>query len=276
MRISTFLKEISGIITAFIFLSVGFLVAYFAQAMKVTMGDAVLVFLLLTPLIVYLVLTGRLAGLKGPGGLEATFASLAEAPAMNLAAPKVEMIAASFAYIDAAMSSAQKTPEQELETLHSKLDELPPVILKVYSKRNPAYKRDELTHVVENLLFYQTFKMVCIIDCKERFLAFLPSWAFYRILIGAEGERFLRIVNEGEIEELWDFPGMQQTYVRAGTDIVQALKVMHENRLDSILVLDDKKRVVNVIERDQVVSKLLMKMMHPRFRKDEENAQPPA
>jgi hypothetical protein len=70
-------QEKRAILLAFLFLAAGFVILWFAKAVLKIEGEAILIALLLTPLLVYLILSGKLEEFKGPGGLEAKFAKVA-------------------------------------------------------------------------------------------------------------------------------------------------------------------------------------------------------
>jgi hypothetical protein len=262
MKSASLAKEIIGMVIAIFFLILGFLVAYSVQMMQISMGDAAFIFLLITPLLVYLVLTGRLNVLKGPGGLEASFIAMAQQPAELMVSTSIDMIPGTVQVIDEGATAITKSSPQELATLEKRLEELPPVVLKLFLAAQ-HYQKEHLLTYLKRLLRYQTFKFVVFLDSKERFVAFIPAWAMQRILEGAEGERFVEIINQGKVSELWDFPGVQKRAISRKADSIQAVKEMTDRNLDAMVLLDEQEHVIGVVEREQVLSKLILAMAQP-------------
>lgn len=259
MNLAAFRKEAMGIGLALLFLVVGFLVAYFVRAMHITMGDSVLIFLLLIPLLVYLVWTERLSGLKGPGGLEASFVAMARRPAEEMVSASIEMIPGTAQLINEGASAIRKRSSEELATLEKRLEKLPPVVLELFLGAEHYKKKDLLTYL-DRLMFYQTFKFVVFLDNQEHFVAFIPAWAMLRILLGVEGDRFMEIVNQGRISELWNFPGIQRRAISPKSDSLNALREMANRNLDAMLLVDKQDQVKGVVERTQVINQLVLAM----------------
>src|SRR5262245_44595625 len=83
-------KEMKAIGTSVLFLALGFIVLWLAKSVMNIEGDAVFVSLLFIPILVYVIISGKLEELKGPGGLEAKFAKAAN-ESISAASEKVEL-----------------------------------------------------------------------------------------------------------------------------------------------------------------------------------------
>ncbi len=81
-----------------------------------------------------------------------------------------------------------------------------------------------------------------------------------RILTGEEGERFINIINGGKLLELLDFPGVLTLSINYQATYMDALKAMSDHNLETILVTGKDNAVIGVVEREQVLSKLVLAM----------------
>jgi hypothetical protein len=70
-------NEESAILRAFLFLFAGFIALWFAKHAIGIKEESVLVSRLLLPLLVYVILSGKIQELKAPSGIEAKFSGLA-------------------------------------------------------------------------------------------------------------------------------------------------------------------------------------------------------
>ena len=245
-------KEISGLIISIIFLLLGFLVIWAMKSMLITTGDAVLIFLLLAPILVYVIFTGRLSELKGPGGLELKLQTMASQPADEMASQRVELV-------EEDMVSVLKGSTQELDRLERLLDPTKRIVLKLVLG-GMQYNRGDATEYLQRFLRYHNFNHVAFLDKKHRFVAFIPPWAMLRILTGEEGERFIDIINGGKLLELLDFPGVLTLSINNRATYMDALKAMSDYNLETILVTGQDGQVIGVVDREQVLSKLLLAM----------------
>jgi hypothetical protein len=245
-------KEISGILVAILFLALGFLAVWSMHAMQITAGDAVFVALLLVPFITYVILTGRVSEFKAPGGLEAKFVAMAAKPAVDFASQRVE-------FVEEEMRAVSKSGLEELARLERLVDGSKRIVLKLTVDQKQYDKQDALTYI-ERFLRYRNFRHVVFIDQKGGFVAWIAPWAMYRILAGDQGDQFIDIINKGSIK-LRAFPGVMTTTISTTATNIQALQQMTDQNLEAILLLDKDNKVVSVVEREQVLSKLMLGMV---------------
>ena len=245
-------KEATGILVSILFLALGFLAIWLTQSMRVTAGDAVFVSLLLIPIIVYVIVTGRLGELKAPGGLEAKFVDMARKPAAEIASERV-------AVVDEEMKVVTKSGPQELERLELLLDESKRIVLTLLLARRHYDKQDAELYL-ERFLRYRNFTFVAFLDKKDRLIAHISSWAMLRILKGDQGDRFIQLINDGNVLELVDFPGVLTQTVSTNDSNIEALNKMTANNLDAIPVIDEARQVKGVVEREQILGKLMLAM----------------
>jgi hypothetical protein len=255
MNRQTWTKEVTGILIAILFLALGLLGVWGMHKMELTAGDAVFVSLLLVPFITYVILTGRVSELKGPGGLEAQFVAMARRPTEELAIQHIE-------FVKADIGLASGSGVQELARLKQLVAASKRVILTLPLGRS-YYGKQAVETYIERFLPYQNFiRYLVFLDKKDRFVAFIAPAALLPILKGEQGDRFIEIINKGDVLELLDLPGVMTRTISTRATNMDALREMTEHNLDAILVLDDECKLKGEIEREQVLSKLMLGMMN--------------
>lgn len=245
-------KEAKGLLIAILFLILGLLIIWVFKIMQISPGDAVFVSMLLLPVLIYMIVSGKLSEFKAPGGLEAKFVSVANHPVEELASQRVE-------FVKEDMVSVPKNSIDELNRLERLANQSKHIILHLLLGQM-HYNRQDAEIYLEKFLRYRNFSQVVFLDKKDRFVAFIPPWAMLRILQGEQGDRFIEIINRGEVLELLDFPGVMEKTVSTRATYKEALQAMADANLESILVVDEEKKVTGVIDRAEVLSKLMLAM----------------
>lgn len=244
-------RERRAIIIALIFLLLGILAVWLAKQFLDIEGDAIFVTILLVPTLVYLIISGRLTELKAPGGLEAKFAGIAD----QSVEPTSETIESSVRDMEIMVKGGVR----ELQKQTRRLDESRPIILTLTLGRQGYYNRDALLRYVEGLLQYRTFKFVVILDQENNFVAYIPAWTMLQILrMEALGEEFVGIINDGNVRELQQYPGVVIRTISIESTNVDALQEMTEQNLEALIVIGRDRKLKGVVEREQIISKLLL------------------
>ena len=234
------------------FVMLGLLFVWLAKRYLKLDGDAVLVALLVLPAVIYMIFSGRLSELKA-GGLEAKFAGVAAAPVE----PASESVAGSVAE----MQMVAKLGTGELKRRLQRLDESKPITLTLTTGKDLYYDRSALRTYVEELSRFRNFKFVIVLDHENRLVAYLPSWALSQILkLEALGDEFVRMLNEDRIGELRQYPGIITHAISTSSNNVEALREMTRQNIEAVVVVDGDRRVRGVVEREQILSKLLLAM----------------
>src|SRR5688572_1825531 len=120
---SSLSNDLKAIAASTLFLALGLLVIWFTKdRLKITSdSDAIFISLLLIPVVVFLIFSGRLRELKAPGGLEAKFADEARR-SVDIAAETIEASVED-------MQIVAKGGMQELKKRAPSLDESKPSVL---------------------------------------------------------------------------------------------------------------------------------------------------
>ncbi len=244
-------KERRAITITLLFLGGGFLALWFLKNVLAIEGDSVAIAMLLLPLIVYLIVSGRISELKTPGGLEAKFTAAASesvTPASETVEPEDVQVP-----VEGQMALQSVIPVK-------KPDDSRPIVMTVtLGQGENHYSRGGLLNAVEVYSQYRNFKFVVFLDQENRFQACMPSWAI-KNLLGKEalGNEFVTLVNSGNIIQLADYPGMIMDTITTQTSNIDALKEMTGQNIEAMIVISEKKALAGVVEREQILSKILL------------------
>jgi CBS domain-containing protein len=239
-----------AILVAILFLSLGLLSILVAQRFLMLQGDLIIVFLILLPIIVYAIFSGKLGEFKA-AGLEAKFVTVAR--------QSVEIASETIKPSEEDMQIVAKGGIRELKIQLQDIDESNPIILTLTLGLEGYYNKSVWLNYMEALSQYRNFKFVVILDQEKKFVAYIPSWVMLQIL-RAEGlgQEFVRVINQGSPRELSRYPGVVTKTISTKTTNLEALKAMTDQNLDALVVIDEEKRLKGVVEREQIVSKLLL------------------
>lgn len=244
-------KEIKAIGISLLFLVFGFLVIWLIKAVANIEGDAIFVALLLIPVIVYMVISGKLKELKGPGGLEAKFT---EAASESIKAPS-ETVEPS---IDD-MQIIQKGGVRLLQEQLQEVNEAKPIVMTMELGRRGYYLPEAVLEYIQNLSQFRNFKFVVFLDEEKRFLAYMQSWAFRGLLSMPElGYEFVNVINEGRLENLFRYPGVVRETISTDSTNAEALSEMLKQNLEALVVIDENRNLKGVVEREQVLSRMML------------------
>lgn len=244
-------QEAIAVLVSILFLALGFLAIWITNAVMDIEGDAVFVSLLLIPILVYVIFSGRLKEIRAPGGLEAKFVDVAE----KLVEPTAEPIEAS----TEEMQIVEKEGLRELQRSLAHIDESKPITLTLTLGRRGYYDRGALLQYIKTLSQFRNFKFVIILDQENRFVAYLPHWMMKQILeIDSLGYDFVQAINDGRLQDLRHYPGVVTKTVSTKATNIEAIREMTAQNLEALVVIDEDRRLRGVVEREQVLSKLIL------------------
>ena len=209
--------------------------------------SATLIALILVPLIVYGVVSGRLTEFKGPGGLGATFREVA-----SKAVELTEVAIEETAIIE------KLGPRETLEQFEKAQAGRP--VLMTLTLGNPSYDANSVRAVVKGASQYPEFKFVVVLDEERRVVCYAPVRRFQaecerdqvrsEALIGAVRSRTVNVVQS--------FPGMLSDTILRTTSNAEALEKMERLGLNAILAVDDRKQLIGVAERQHIINRMVL------------------
>lgn len=245
-------REAIALLVSVFFLALGVLAVGVSKEFLKLEGDAIFVSLLLMPIIVYMIFSGRLKELRA-GGLEAKFVDVA-GQSVELASETIEASMSDMEYV-------RKAGERELSRRMRDLDESKPIILALTLGRERYYNREVWAKYMQTLSQFRSFKFVVILDQENKFVAYMPDWAISQILkMEARGDEFVRIINEGNIQKLQRYPEVVNRSISTKATNINALREMTAQNLEALIVIDEDRKLKGVVEREQILSKLLLSM----------------
>ncbi len=246
-------RDIVAMLASIVFLALGVLAVWLSNELLDIEGEAVFVALLLLPVVVFMILSGRVRELRGPGGLEAKF--------VDVAGQSVELVSETIEASVDDMIIVAKGGASELERQAHDLDESKPIILTLNLGREGYYDRSVWSEYMDALSQFRTFRFVVVLDRENKFLAYIPSGVVGQILkTQGVGDDFVSAINDGRIPDLRRFLGVVTRTISVKSTNMDALREMTDQNLEALVVIDDDRNLVGVVEREQILSKLLLAM----------------
>lgn len=247
------MKGFQPILGAILFLVLGFFVLWIAKTALNIQQDAVLVSLLLIPAILYLIFSGKLQEFSA-GGVSAKFNDAAQKP-LSKDATKVEPL------------EVEDLPKGNLPDLERFLAHFPTteyVVLKVLlgnAEIRRRYRNEALLKYLQTLSRYPNFKFLVVMDQAKTVFAYISVNRTIRILEAelTSGEnRFTAAINEGQRDQLLNYYGLMKPTLFTTDTNLKALEQMTEKNTDALIVIDEDRMLKGVVEREQILSKLML------------------
>ena len=249
-------KEINAIVSSIGFLAVGIFVVYVMKTYLALEGDNLFVSLLLIPVVIYLVLSGRLSELKA-GGFSMVF-NQALKETVTLSPSSVELP------IDPleAVEKGGYSPLQETMRRLSSLKDAKPVTLTLNLGR--GYVDEAIMFYISSLSQFPSFKFVVMLDEMNKVVGYFPVNAFLQIIQNDDiAGRFINNIRNAELEELNQFPGIITETVSPNASNIEALEILQKGDYDALLVVDDNRNLRGVVQRDKIIGNMLLSMAKP-------------
>jgi hypothetical protein len=246
-------QERRAVLFALLFLAVGFVILWFTKAVLKIEGEAVLIALLVMPILVYLILSGKLEEFKGPGGLEAKFTKVAG-----------ETVAAASEEVKLSVEEMQIVMKESLVVLERKrqeLNEAQPIVMIMELGKHNYYQREAVLRYLDVLSQFRNFRFVVFVDTNKRFTAYMTYWALKGLLTYSDlGDHFIYDVNEGLAQELFRFPGFIRETIRTQSTNSDALREMTKQNMEALVVIDEKNELSGIVEREQILSRMMLSL----------------
>ena len=251
LNLSDRYRDLTAVIVVSLFLEYAVIAMWLAKN-KIGITDGVtLIALLVIPLLLYGIVSGRLTEFSGPGGWGAKFRAAARQP-VDISLQPVDL-----PQIDAIQKENYATFQQQIR--HRDIQEGNPVILTMKMGEG-TYNAQSLTNYLVDLSRYPNFKLVIILDSSGRLVAFIPARRLKRAndLGSPDFQTLINAVNTGDMNALLAIPGVLTKAVSPRTTNAEALRTMEERGLDAIPIVDENKRVLAIADRDRILSHMLL------------------
>jgi uncharacterized alkaline shock family protein YloU/CBS domain-containing protein len=244
-----------------------------------TLGDVVLALLLVMPILIYALISGRLTELRGPGGVEAKFTGVATRPVAETASH--DLVSFNQQQLAVGISEGDKAHKAHLaDTLAKRLEqrvrrftEVQPIVMTItigLGSEKPnntegsnniedSGHRAVLRKYVEQLARTRNFALVAFLDTKKDFVAYMPSRTIQnRLLDHGKREELFQVIEDDNREKLLEYPGVVRDKISPNTTNGEALRKMVTSNLDVIVVVDENNRLKGVVEREQVLARMVL------------------
>ena len=167
--------------------------------------------------------------------------------------------------IEASVEEMQILAKEGMRALQRKkpdIDETRPIVMTMVLGKGPYYDWSAVKQYMNFLAQYRNFKFVVFLDDKDRFVAYMPSWAFRGLISLPElaGE-FINVINQGRLQDLYRYPGVEKETISTKSSNVEALRQMTTENLEALIVIDEDRKLKGVIEREQVISKIMLTLV---------------
>ena len=252
-------KERNAIIISIIFLVGGLGILWFIDTMLGIEGEAVPVFMLLMPVLIYMIMSGKIKELKGPGGLEAVFNT-----------PVDEFVDTSDTITGSIgnMTGVNKGTMFALQENMLKIDESKPFYLSL-KPGSIRYSDNTILYYIERLSKLRSFKFVIFLDQNDRYIGFIPYWILKNILHGFSSNDEAAIERAGDFIDalndktnrygITDFPEVIDELIYPDFTYSQALRKMRDLNIEALVVVNKDRTVKGLVERDQLISEMILK-----------------
>lgn len=219
--------------------------------MMVSMETGTIIIALLVPWIGYLLLSGNLAEI-GFAGANAKFALTASTGIPLSDAGNMTPTAHDFVIVGNEGASA-------IEGMlnHYKFNEGKPIVLSFILGRKD-YFQEESALFIKHLAAYRSFKLIVFLDEFERVIAYMPYWAAQQLLTDEkEGRRFISCINTDKVKELSKYPKVVTKLLTTQSTSAEALRLMNEQNLDALVIVNADQRLKGVVERGELLSRMM-------------------
>jgi CBS domain-containing protein len=243
-------KSFTAAAGATFFLLLGLGVVWFARKIAGINDGAVLSVLVIIPALLYVVLRGDLAELRGPGGWGATFR--VTKATVNFGAQSLDTLGDPQLLAKGSISDL----DRRIQTL----DRDQPVLMTVTLGEH--YTQTAMTTYLEKLAHLPRFNLVAFLDGSGRFIGCASPAGLLSLMQDEElAYSFLEAVKHKNEAQVFRYPGMLKSVIPAETTNSEALEAMSAYGLSALAVVGDDRRVKGVVEREQLMSKLVLSLI---------------
>ena len=248
-------RSIEAALGAILFLVLGLAVVWFAKAVAGITSSAILSVLVIMPALLYVILRGDLAELRGPGGWAATF---------KVTTATVTFAAQKFNTVTGAQIIS-KGSLSELDRLTNQFDRNEPVLMTVTMHEH--YDVQAMERYLQTLTNWPRFKLVAFLDETGHFVGCASASGFYSLLQNHQlAHEFLQIVQTGNTHGIFRYPGILKNVIKPDATNAEALAVMDQYALGALAVVGEDRLLKGIIEREQLISTLILSLVNDATR----------
>ncbi len=249
-------RERNALAGALLFVALGFAGIYVVAKVADVKDGTVLAALLIVPALIYLLLSGRVSDLKGPGGLEVQLSEVAN-QAIPLAGQEHGTSALSF---EAVRSVEKGRTESFLDRVRD-ITPADPVVLTLTLGSGPIDGAAAAAYA-KGLTQFPRFRFVAVLDSHGKLISYMDASAFRHVIEAdvVDAQALLNNIEHQNVGGVRAFPGMTITTLTPRTSIADALRRMERAHLNALLVTEDGD-IKGIVERDHLANTLLLSLI---------------
>lgn len=245
-------RDLTAVAVVVLFVGLALLGIWLAKNRLGIADSATLIALLVVPLLLYGIVSGRLTEFSGPGGWGAKFAR----QAVDLSLVPVDL--KDTQQIDTIKKENYRALQDQIR--RGNIHEGRPIVLTM-TMGSGSYNSMSLNDYLRDLSHFPNFKFVIIVDKNDRLIAYVPG----RILKRANDlnlndfPALVAAVNNDQESALLRIPGVLTEPITTRTTNAEALQMMEKYDLDAIPVIDENTRTVRaIVERNRILNSMLL------------------
>lgn len=248
-------RDAGAVIIALVFLVLGLGAIVAVKKVGGITDGVVLASALILPAILYLLISGRVSDLKGPGGLEISIAEVAnrsisvddEGGSIALAYDQVRQVQG----------------DTRAESFLARVKNVNPAdpVLFTLKLGSDAINGAAAADYTKALTQFPRFRFVAIVDSVDKLVCYMDEAAFRHLIESnaIDAQTLLNNIANQNVGDIRTYPGMIHHTVDPDTSIADALRQMDRIRAGAILVCEDG-YVRGMVERDHLANTLLLKV----------------
>lgn len=218
-----------------------------------------IVALFLVPLVVYGLISDRIQEFAA-GGLDMKFKDTASDPLLTS-----ELLDSDTLYLDSGDTQSKEDLSEMPQKILESIPQGGPKALTM-KFRGDYYSKQGVTFILKELSQLPNFRFVVVLDELDRLLSYAPVWALeYLPRKDKEPEsgylnlpQLVNDINHGQLKAVTSHPQMKRETVSIHTSNTKALETMVNGNLEAIAVVDDKGEFRGVVERNRILSQMMV------------------
>jgi len=248
-------RERNALVGVLLFVVIGCAGIYVVAKVAGVRDGTTLAALLIVPALLYLLLSGRVSDLKGPGGLEVQLFEVA-----NQRIPLGDQDHHSALSYEAVRSVEKGRTESFLSRIRDITKE-DPVVLTLTLGSGPI-DGEAAADYAKGLTQFPRFRFVAVLDSHRKLVSYMDASAFRHVIEAdvIDAQELLRNIENKNVGAVGAFPGMVFTTVTPRTSIADGLRKMEKAHLDALLVTDQGE-ITGIVERDRLANTLLLSLV---------------
>lgn len=248
-------RDAGALAVAVVFLLLGFGAIIAVRKVGDITDGVVLASALLLPAILYLLISGRVSDLKGPGGLEISIAEVAN----RSISVGDEVGSIALAYEQVRQVQGGTRTESFLARVKS-VDPRDPVLFTLKLGSEPINGAAAADYV-KALTQFPRFRFVSIVDSAGKLVCYMEEASFRHLIESnaIDAQTLLNHIAHQDVGDVRAYPCMIHNTLAPDTSIAEALRQMDRIHSSAMLVCQEG-YVKGVVERDHLANALLLKI----------------